>query len=279
MIARSRTLARARAAAAAVLAAALVLPAGAVAQTPLPGSIAAAGDSITRAYNTGALYADNPAGSWSTGTSSTVVSHYSRLLARTAAISGKSWNVARTGAKVAELATQLTTAAGYQPGYLTILIGANDACTGTEAAMTSVADFRTRVAGALAAFSTASPGTLILVASIPDIHQLWALFRGSSSARTAWSLFGICQSLLARPTSTLGADVERRARVRQRVIDYNTVLAEECARIARCRWDGGTVFSTVFTTSDITTRDYFHPSTAGQKKLAAATWAAGYWAP
>ncbi len=251
----------------------------AIAQTALPGSIAAAGDSITRAYNTGLLYADNPAGSWSTGTSSTVVSHYSRLLSRTSAISGKNLNVARTGAKVADLAGQLATAAAARPGYLTILIGANDACAGSEAGMTSLTDFRTRVASALAAFSTASPESVILLASIPDVYQLWSLFRSTSGARSAWSLFGICQSLLARPTSTLQADVDRRLRVRQRVVDYNTILAAECARIARCRWDGGVVFQTVFTKSDITTRDYFHPSVAGQKKLAAATWGASYWAP
>ncbi len=261
------------------LASALLLPAGASAQTALPTSMAAAGDSITRAYNTGGLYTDNPAGSWATGTSSTVVSHYSRLLARTAAISGKNLNVARTGAKVADLAGQLATAGAAQPGYLTILIGANDACAGSEAGMTSLVDFRSRVASALAAFSAASPGSVILLASIPDVYQLWSLFKSTSGARSAWSLFGICQSLLARPTSTLQADVDRRLRVRQRVIDYNTILAEECARIARCRWDGGVVFQTAFTKSDITTRDYFHPSVAGQKKLAAATWGASYWAP
>ena len=30
---------------------------------------------------------------------------------------------------------------------------------------------------------------------------------------------------------------------------------------------------------DISTRDYFHPSLAGQTKLASVSWAAGYWRP
>ena len=44
--------------------------------------------------------------------------------------------------------------------------------------------------------------------------------------------------------------------------------------VRQCRFDNNAVFSTVFTTSDVSTRDYFHPSVAGQAKLAAVTWAA-----
>jgi hypothetical protein len=33
----------------------------------------------------------------------------------------------------------------------------------------------------------------------------------------------------------------------------------------------------VFTTSDVSTVDYFHPSVTGQKHLAGETWAASYW--
>lgn len=42
------------------------------------------------------------------------------------------------------------------------------------------------------------------------------------------------------------------------------------------RWGGNAVFNTAFTASDVS-GDYFHPSTAGQAKLAAVSWAAGYW--
>jgi hypothetical protein len=37
------------------------------------------------------------------------------------------------------------------------------------------------------------------------------------------------------------------------------------------------VFNTAFATSDVSTRDYFHPSPTGQAKLAAVMWSAGYW--
>src|SRR4051794_13802062 len=89
---------------AAVAAIAVLLFGGSASAAPdYPNSMASTGDSITRAYNTGSAYADNPAGSWSTGTNTTVVSHYTRLLAANAAISGKSFNDAKSGARMVDL--------------------------------------------------------------------------------------------------------------------------------------------------------------------------------
>jgi len=106
--------------------------------------------------------------------------------------------------------------------------------------------------------------------------MLWAIYKDSFSARTVWSLAGICQSMLANAGSTSSTDQARRLRVRQRNIDYNTQLAAVCAAYVHCRYDGGTVFATAFTRSDVTTRDYFHPSVGGQTKLASATWGATF---
>ena len=78
--------------------------------------------------------------------------------------------------------------------------------------------------------------------------------------------------MLANPWSNSSADVARRARVRQRNIDYNTVLGQVCATYTLCRFDSNAVFNTAFVRSDVTTRDYFHPSVNGQAKLAAITW-------
>jgi PKD repeat protein len=92
-----------------------------------------------------------------------------------------------------------------------------------------------------------------------------------------WSLGGICQSLLANPTSTADADVQRRARVAQRNVDFNQVLHEVCAATANCLWDGWAAYDTPFTAGDVS-GDYFHPSVQGQAKLAQVSWLAGYWA-
>ena len=45
-------------------------------------------------------------------------------------------------------------------------------------------------------------------------------------------------------------------------------------KVANCHYDSGAAYSVVFTTGDVTTRDYFHPSVAGQAKAAAGLWAA-----
>jgi lysophospholipase L1-like esterase len=266
------------AAALAVLLAALVPPQAAQAVAH-PRSIASTGDSITRAFNTGWLpFTDNPAASWSTGTDSRVQSHYLRLLAVNPEIAGHNYNDARSGARMRDLAGQMAKAATQKAQYVTVLMGANDVCTDTESGMTSVADFRTQFSGAMETITTHDPRARILVVSIPDIYRLWALFKDDFLARVAWATFDICQSMLANPLSTDQADVDRRERVRQRNIAFNTVLAEICDQYTRCRFDGNAVFNTDFTRSDVSRRDYFHPSIAGEAKLAAVTWQVGFWA-
>ena len=246
-------------------------------KTGYPNAIASTGDSITRAFNTGWLpFADWPPNSWSTGTSGTVLSHYRRILAANPAILGRNWNDAATGADMADLNSQVQTAVSQRVEYVTILMGANDVCASSEAGMTPVATFRAQFEQALATVSAGLPNARVYVVSIPDVYQLWAIYKDSFSARTVWTIGGICQSMLARPTSTQQADVDRRNRVRQRNVDYNAQLALVCDLYVHCRFDGNAVFNTAFARSDVSTRDYFHPSVAGQTKLASVTWSAGF---
>jgi lysophospholipase L1-like esterase len=240
-----------------------------------PNSIAATGDSITRAFNTGSsAFADAPANSWSTGTNGTVQSLYLRILANNPAINGRNYNAARSGAKMVDLAGQAATVNGLQVEYITILMGANDVCTSSEATMTSVETFRTQFQSAMQTLASGSPNARIYVTSVPNIYNLWSVLKGNSSARATWSFFGICQSMLANPLSTNQTDVARRERVRQRNIDFNTQLQQVCAQYPQCRFDNNAVFNTTFVPSDVSTRDYFHPSLAGQTKLANVTWQA-----
>jgi lysophospholipase L1-like esterase len=175
------------------------------------------------------------------------------------------------------MAGQAQTAVGQGVQYVTLLIGANDACAGSEATMTTTATFRAQIDAALATLKSGLPSALVFVASIPDIKRLWDVGRVNASARTVWSLFGICQSMLANPTSTSAEDSARRDRVRQRVVDFNTALAQACAAYgANCRFDGNAVFSFPFVLSQISTWDYFHPNQAGQTALAQTTYAAGF---
>ena len=257
----------------ALVAAVAALGITASAHAAYPTSIASTGDSITRAFNDCWFpYVDCPSASWSTGTSS--YSHYSRLRALSPAITGRNFNHAVTGADMADLYGQMQGVIGRGAEYVTVLMGANDVCASSESGMTPVADFQAQFASAMASLTTALPNARVFVSSIPDVYQLFSLYRWDLGANSVWAVAGICQSMLANPWSNSSGDVARRARVRQRNIDYNVVLAQVCGFYTRCRFDSNAVFNTAFVRSDVTTRDYFHPSVNGQAKLAAVTWSA-----
>ncbi|MBX6767221.1 MAG: SGNH/GDSL hydrolase family protein [Actinomadura rubrobrunea] len=238
--------------------------------------MASLGDSITRGFNACGWYVDCPSRSWSTGSTSAVNSHYLRLRAQNSSL--VAYNDAATGAKVAALNGQAQSAVSQSVDYVTILIGANDVCTDSESSMTSVADFESRFRAAMTTLHNGLPNAKIFVASIPDIRRLWQVGKDNLAARTAWSAFGICQSMLANPTSTAEADVARRERVRQRDIAFNNVLADVCAEYANCKFDGNAVFNYPFTLSQVSGWDYFHPNESGQAVLAAETYKASFWA-
>ena len=245
--------------------------------TGYPNSMAATGDSITRAYNTATLpFSDAPRNSWSTGTRVSVESHYTQILVAQPAILGRNYNHAVTGAKMVGLEAQMQQVNDRGVAYVTILMGANDLCTRTVAGMTSVADFRSQFERAMAALSAGSPRARIYVVSIPHVYRLLLILKDNFLARLAWRTFDICQSLLEHPRSTDPSDVTRRMTVRQRNIDFNVQLAEVCAIYIHCRSDQNAVFSDPFQPEDVSRRDYFHPSLQGQQRLAQVTWSATF---
>ncbi|MHC2997749.1 GDSL-type esterase/lipase family protein [Microbacterium sp. HJ5] len=282
-----RTSHRARRALATLAASAVLVTTGlfgasAAHAAPLPPDnvtvMAALGDSITQASMTCSSLANCPSNSWATGSTASVNSHLLRLRATAAPDNAAGFNNAVAGAASGALNAQAQKAVTQGARYVTIEIGANDACTKTAAAMTPTATFKANVQAALATLSASSAAPQVFVASIPNLQRMYDLNKSSFSARLTWGLLGICQSMLANPTSTKAADVQRRAAVQQRVNEYNQALAEACAAYVTCRWDGGAVAAYAFTRADISTRDYFHPSLAGQATLAAITWPKTQWA-
>ncbi len=235
-----------------------------------PDSIAATGDSITRAFNTCAFpFIDCPANSWATGTNATVNSFYTRLLALNPGISGNLDNRARSGAQMDDLPGQITNVVSDGAEFVTVELGANDVCTSTEESMTSVASFRTNFEDAMDTLTERLPSTRIAVGSIPNVYQLWSLLNGNRSAVSTWNSFSICQSMLRNPTSRTREDEERRLRVQDREEEFNAVLGEVCAEYANCQYDEGAGYEYVFEAGEVSTRDYFHPSVAGQRTIAA----------
>lgn len=247
---------------------------GVSAATPLPNSMAAVGDSITRAFDIDwcCFLVDSPQYSWSTGDDPAIASHYQRLLAANPAIRSRAYNLAVTGAKVSDLRAQLQNAAALSVDYLTILIGANDLCTPTIASMTPADTFRSQLDQALTEFTTVSPNTRIFVSSIPDIYQLWSVFQTDGWVQFWWTILGICQSML----SWNNTELDRQQVVAREQAD-NDSLSAVCARFTQCLWDGLASYSFKFPASDASPVDFFHPNIAGQNDLAAVSWSASYW--
>ena len=250
------------------------LPQSTQAQRWFPSSMTSMGDSITRAFNAGDTpFWDAPSNSWSTGEDSAVQSIYHRILAYNPAIAGANYNKAFSGSKVDALYHQAFFVNLVRPEFVTILIGANDACADRESKMTDVAEFRSDFERALRRLVRFNRNVQIYVVSIPDVYNLWDVLKDDHAAQFTWGLLGLCKTMLENPASLAPEDMERRQRVRQRIIEYNQSMAEVCATYAaNCSWDENAVFNTPFNKADVSTRDYFHPSLTGQAKLAEVAW-------
>jgi lysophospholipase L1-like esterase len=261
----------------AVVAIGLLLPlagcstAGGPPGAPQVSSIAAMGDSITRAFDACTFLQDCLAKSWATGSDPAVASHYRRLSARNPGVAGRAFNAAQVGATSANVPAQAAAVAARRPDYVTLLIGANDACAANLASMTSRSVFRARIDQALTTIYSARPGTRMLVVSIPNLYRLWQVGHSNSTARLVWSA-GFCHTMLDNPLSTATADKTRRARVLAQVVMYNGELAAACRSHPGCRFDDNAVFNYPFAISDMSQFDYFHPNAKGQKILSAVTW-------
>ena len=238
----------------------------------LPSSMAALGDSITAGFGSCLTLVVCGRNSWSTGSGSAVNSHYRRIREGNPAIRGDADNFASSGARAADLAGQARRAVRAKAAYVTVLIGANDACTHTVDGMTSVASFRSGIDDALAALKKGLPKARVLVVSIPDLHRLWQLGHNDEHAVRAWNN-GVCPALLADPTATTAAADARRQRVADRVDAFDEELAKACEAYGkRCKWDGGAAHRVRFSLDLVNHLDYFHPNAKGQDKLADVTY-------
>lgn len=228
---------------------------------PRPQSIASLGDSITRGFDACSVLKDCPEASWATGTK---VDSLARRLLPSPATS--SWNLAKTGARMADLPDQMHTAIERKPQLVTVLVGANDACRNEVSYMTPVDDFRADFESSVAELRKALPKSQLYVASVPDLKRLWTAGRTNGLAKTVWKL-GLCPTMLRDPDAQDPASEERRAQVDKRVGEYNAVLKDVCRRDKLCRYDAS-VHSYDFDGDQLSKWDWFHPSKNGQGRLA-----------
>jgi lysophospholipase L1-like esterase len=242
---------------------------------PLPNSMAAIGDSISQAADVCCSYGDHPGKSWSTGDDQgdSILSHYERILAVNPRIAGDEHNDSVSGAKMADAQQQAMTAVAQHVEFVTILMGANDACTSSIDTMTPLSDFRAQFQAAMTTLESGLPaGAHIFVASIPNVFRLWRIFHTNAVAQAVWWAAQICQSMLSPFNSR-----QDRLTVATRVKAYNGVLAQICGQYSNCLFDGFAVFNYRFSASQVSKLDYFHPSISGQSGLADVTWGVSWW--
>lgn len=260
----------------AAMAAQIMKPGPSPTPTPVPTRvITALGDSITLAVSSCSSFTTTgcAANSWATGTTTSVNS----IAARLAVPSTARYNLAVSGVKVDQLPGQATGAVGRGATHVTIEIGANDACTPTVGGMTDPALFASSVNTAMATLEASPKDPQIYVAAIPSLQTLYDINVGNSSARFTWSLLKVCQSMLAGPGNS--AFDGNRTQVQQRVDAYNAALAAACTLTTNCHFADRVGALGAFVRADISTRDYFHPSLAGQAKLAQIAATDPAWAP
>ena len=199
-------------------------------------------------------------------------SHYERIRATNPRIKGSNFNVARAGARMAQAPAQAARAVEERAQYVTILMGANDACTSSPSTMTSVADFRAQYGAAMQTLQSDLPQAHVSVSSIPNVYRLWQIYKDSATARFVWRTAKICQSML----SSSNTEQDRQA-VLTRVRAFNDVLASVCGQYTRCRFDDNAVFNYRFERKHVTKLDFFHPNLSGQRILASISWSKSWW--
>ena len=242
-----------------------------------PLSMAAAGDSITVAYNadgTSDLFLgqtfEQYEVSWALGESARVNSHAQRLAALNPAFSWDAVtdNYAVSGANIIDLQGQLAQIVQNGPyEYVAIFIGHNDICdASTPAEMLDTATFESRFTAAMDVLYAQDDPPEVVVSSLARISDLYRVGSGDSWCNFIWSLGDICRVV----TSGNAAYIEQ---ADQRTQAYNTVLEAHAAEYGY-KFVPQT-YQAQFTLDDLSDFDCFHPTVSGQNKVADIIWENG----
>ncbi len=252
----------------------------------LPALLGAIGDSLTAAVNVTGVLATEPEHSWVLGSApdDEVTSHLERL--RTLGSDPVVVPAARPGAPIAAAVRQANAiverAAELEDGataYVTFELGANDICADSLDETTDPATFRAATRTALELLRDGLPaGSHVLVLSVPDVTRLRAVIEEVPLAQALHRRYDVCRSVLGEEADTDA--------VRTRIEAYNDALTRECEALADsdvgCRHDLGgdpsrSLFGAEFSLPDLSPLDYFHPSLAGQARIADETWTLTPW--
>ncbi|MBI2432141.1 MAG: hypothetical protein HYV26_04655 [Candidatus Hydrogenedentes bacterium] len=248
----------------------LTLPVAAgAARAQLPHSIAALGDSITRAAladNTIAgLAFGQPEHSWITGNDAEdgVQSHYERIEAAADGTNLRAWNFAVSGAKADDLPGQAVAAVMWGAEYVVLQIGGNDVCADHLGEMTPTAAFERDLDTTLETLQTGLPDAVILVTEVVRVRRVFDAGKLRLGCWLRWVVFGWCDNVLRNGS-------QQRAAADARNIEYNEVLRNLCEQRGVPFADN--VFEIPFARQDLSNVDCFHMSESGQNRLAETTY-------
>lgn len=229
--------------------------------------VGAIGDSITQGVNATGMGA-HPAYSWSAGTA--IRSHFARLHDMYGD-AVKAVNVSVSGARANALSDQVSSLIPYHPSYVTILLGANDACRWDPNQPQQIRRYLEQMHSGIQALVEHQPDVKIILAPIPNMKMLWQVGVVHNRCRMIWDTFNACPGLL----NSDATDEDREA-FQARVDDANDgleTIAHEFS--ANVKFDRD-LTKIPFTWDDISHIDCFHPSAKGQEKLSRSTWDSGW---
>jgi lysophospholipase L1-like esterase len=170
------------------------------------------------------------------------------------------------------------------PDYVTLLIGANDACAETPEEMEDLGTFYARFYMVTEELLWNSPKTHVLVSHLPNIEKIRAIAKdasvfgfdtlGITTCQDLWETINLC------PTFTTLSDPIERQKVSTRISQYNQVMTDVTKQL-RGRYGDRLRLSKrayeVEFTPDHLSLDCFHPNARGQNRLAEETWKDSWW--
>ncbi|BBO79039.1 hypothetical protein DSCW_64560 [Desulfosarcina widdelii] len=260
-----------------------------------PNSMAAAGDSITVAYNADGTeslffgstgYQDEV--SWALGDSIRINSHAQRLAALNP---GFSWdaefdNHAISGANIIDLKDQVIQIVQDGPyDYVVILIGHNDICDAScedlldddpNTGMLSMEDFESRFVEAMwilydqdSDLSIDENPPDVVVSSLARVSDLYNVGKYDNWCTMIWSLGSVCR-VVTSGTQYCIDEADKRTQ------EYNEVLANWADFFGYTYVPQ--IYETSFTLDDLSDFDCFHPNVSGQNKISEIIWNNGLYA-
>lgn len=234
---------------------------------PVP-AVAALGDSISVGFAACGSAAPCEATSWSTGEAPLVDSLRTRLAAAWDVDEIEAVNLAEPGATVSDVVGQARQVPEGMRGVVTVLVGANDVC-GASGGPPGAQEFATAVDDVLATVRDRAPEAVVVLGSVPD---LGAVFTVVTDASPAVGSRVRCAGLSGSNGDAPGEVATAVQSVRQLIDAYNEALRLVCDADEACVWDSGAVHDWQPVLEDLSEVDRFHPSAAGQARLAELMW-------